>query len=123
MAKKKMTHYQQRMTKLVVTSNVYLVACPIAFFFTEASPTAWLIWISTAAVLFGLAAALDAVFDSLSERINIQSAWLDVRLSVLERAVGARSGQEAWRNQGVATDDPEHYFYAYPERLEARPED
>lgn len=118
MDKKKMTHYQTRITKLVWAGNIYSVVCPIALLYFGSSLIGWLVYFSTATINYCLAAGLDAVFDSVSERVNIQSAWLDVRLSVLERAVNAESGQEEWRNSGVPTNDAQHYFYRYPEQLE-----
>lgn len=114
---KKMTHYQSRITKLVWASNIYLIGCPIALFYFGSTPVGWLIYFSTATINYCLAAGCDAVFDSLSERVNIQSSWLEVRLSVLDQAVDARSGQEAWREHGVPTDDAEYYFSNSPERL------
>ena len=118
MNKKKMTHYQTRITKLVWASNIYLIVCPLALLYLDSSQVGWLVYFSTATINYCLAAGLDAAFDSLIERVNIQSSWLDVRLSVLERAANAGSGQDAWRSCGVPTDDTEHYFYSYPERLE-----
>jgi hypothetical protein len=115
---KKMTHYQTRISKLVWASNIYLVACPIALVHYDSTSIGWLVYFSTATVNFCLAAGCDAVFDSLTERLNIQSTWLQVRLSVLERAVHSSSGQGEWRDHGVPTDDAEHYYYNYPERLE-----
>jgi hypothetical protein len=80
-------------------------------------PMPWLIYISTAALFYGVAAGFDALYDSLFERINIQSSWLDVRLAVLERAAGARSGQDIWRADGVPTSDLSHYYESYPEHI------
>lgn len=117
MEKKKLTHYQTRITKLVWASNLYLVVCPIALLYFGSSHIGWLLYFSTATITYCLAAGLDAVFDSLSERVNVQSSWLDIRLSVLEHAVNAKSGQEAWRTNATSTDDAQHYFYSYPEQL------
>src|SRR5437762_6356935 len=116
--KKTMTRYQTRVTKLVWGSNAYLIVVPIALLYFGSPLLGWPIYFSTATINFCLAAGLDAVFDSLSERMNIQSSWLDVRLGVVERAVGAESGQEAWKTEAVPTNDPAHYFSAYPEQME-----
>ncbi len=117
MDKKKMTHYQHRVTKLVWAGNIYSVVCPIALLYFGSTVVGWIVYASTMILHYSLAAGLDALFDSLSERVNIQSSWLDVRLSVLEPAVNANAGQDAWRKNGVPTNDVQHYFYNYPERL------
>lgn len=118
MSKKEMTRYQTRITKLVYAANAYLVLCPIALLYFDVSAIGWIVYFSTGTINYCIAAGCDAVFDSLSERTNIQSSWLHVRLTEIERAVNANSGQEAWNENGVPTNDAEHYFHNYPERLE-----
>ena len=51
----------------------------------------------TAVILRGIPAASDAIFDSLFERINAQSAWLHTRLNEIESNTskgGSLKGQE-----------------------------
>lgn len=110
------TRYQHRISKLVWAANIYGVLGAFGIWYSSLPALAWLVLASTITVLYAVAAGFDAVFDSLNERINIQSAWLDARLSVLEKATGASSGQAKWAEHGVPTDDSEHYFHVYPER-------
>jgi hypothetical protein len=118
MDKTKLTRYRTRMEKLYWVGNIFVWLVPIAIFYFGSSLIAWLVYVSTITVFLALAFGFEAVFDSLSERVNIQSAWIDVRLSVIERAVNATSGQEAWRKEGIPTNDNHHYFRNYPERLD-----
>lgn len=116
----KQSNYQKRMTKFVWISNIYGAICFCTLTYLKAPLTDWLVYLSAAVILYALAAGLDAVFDTLSERINVQSSWLDVRLSVLESKIDADSGQLAWRQIGTPTYDNSHYHYSYPEYIPER---
>lgn len=120
MNKKPYTHYQTRITKFVWTGNIYGVVCPLALWFYNVSAIGWLIYVSTMVIQYSLASMADAIFDSLSERTNIQSSWLDVRLSALENALHSESGQDKWREIGIPTNDPAHYYSNYPEKLDGQ---
>ena len=115
---KRQTRYQARVTKFVWAGNIYGTVGLIALFFLQAPLTAWVVYLSTLALHYCIAAVADAIFDSLNERVNIQSSWLDRRLSVIEERVGASSGQERWRKNATPTDDPSHYYDSYPEKVE-----
>jgi hypothetical protein len=114
--KKKLTNYQDRMSKLVWFANIYGVVAAIAIWFNQLGPLAWLIYFSALLIVWSVAAGFDAVFDSLNERINIQSEWMHTRISTLENATNSDSGQEKWLKEAIPTDDPAHYFHSYPER-------
>ncbi len=118
MDKKAFTHYQRRITKVVWAGNAYTVLCPVILWYFSVSAIGWIIYFSTLLLHYSLAAMSDAIFDSMSERTNIQSSWLDVRLRALEKALHVQSGQDSWRESGVPTNDPAYYFSNYPEKLE-----
>jgi hypothetical protein len=65
---------------------------------------------------YALSAASDAVFDSLFERINLQSAWLHARLTEIESNTakdGKARAQERWQSWPL---DDDHHYYTWPER-------
>lgn len=115
---KNKTNYQARVSKLVWVGNIYGIGMFIYFYFKQASFEAWVIYISTLAILYGIAAAADAVFDSINERINVQSSWLHVRLGSIENHIGAKSGQQDWKNDAMPTNDSSHYYDSFPERID-----
>lgn len=114
---KKKSHYQKRMEKFLAIGFGYGIFAVISFW-TEGTNVEQWIFFSTLAILASLAAAFDALYDSLQERINIQSSWLDMRLIVLENAVQAKSGQSAWQMKAIPTDDPTYYWSHFPEKKE-----
>ena len=114
--RKKATNYQARVTKAVWLAAAYSMVCAAAVWYYEMGRLGWLVWLSTLVVLACMASLADAIFDSLSERLNIQSSWLDVRLSVLERSSRAESGQVVWLRDAIPTDDPAHYYATFPEQ-------
>ena len=65
-----MTNYQKRMTKLVWVGNVYLVGAPVALWYFSLPTVAWFVYVSTLLLLYCLAVGLDAVYDSLRERMD-----------------------------------------------------
>lgn len=112
------THYQHRVTKLVWLSNIYCAAGAAWLIYKQIDQTGWLVYFSTVAILYGIAAASDAVYDSLYERTNLQSAWLQSRLNALESSSGlSTSGDAAWAANAVPTSDPTHYYDLLPERV------
>jgi hypothetical protein len=102
--------------KGVWATNIYVVGALAALFYYDLGRLALFIFGSVCVLLYCVAALADAVFDSLSERVNIQSPWLDVRLGVLEKAARADSGPMTWMREVMPTDDPSHYFRAFPEQ-------
>lgn len=115
---KRQTRYQVRITKFIWAGHAYTWAGLIGLLLVHAPVVAWVVYLSTITLIYCIASVSDAIFDSLNERVNIQSSWLHTRLSVVEERLGARSGQEQWLNDAVPTNDPAHYFESYPEKLE-----
>ena len=114
--KRKASNYQERVSKAVWLAGAYSMAGAVAVWYYEMGRLGWLVWLSTLAVLACMATLADAIFDSLSERLNIQSSWLDVRLSVLERSSRTESGQALWLRDAMPTDDLAHYYATFPEQ-------
>jgi hypothetical protein len=69
---------------------------------------------------FTSAASSDAIFDSLWERINLQSKWLDFRMTYLERQVrgskNEKSGQQAWKENEAYEGQLSDAWHTYPEK-------
>jgi hypothetical protein len=115
--------YQQRKDKLGAVSGL--------IFFGFAAAAVWLA--SGQSIRLGLTVgfvflamltihaitlASDAVFDSLFERINLQTAWLDARLTEIERNTskdGTPKAQERWQRWRL---DDDHHYYVWPEQSE-----
>lgn len=115
---KRKTHYQHRVTKLVWLSNIYSAAGAAWLLYSQIGQIGWLVYFSTVAILYGLAAAADAVYDSLYERTNLQSAWLQSRLNAIESSIGVPEPSDAaWVANAVPTSDPSHYYDFLPERV------
>ena len=115
---KKKTNYQERVSKLIWVGNLYMIIGFFTLYSKDAPIIAWVVFLSTLVIIYCMAVLSDAIFDSLSERINIQSTWLDKRLESIELSVGSTKGQEKWNAEAIPTNDKEHYFYNYPEKLE-----
>jgi hypothetical protein len=65
-----MSTYQQRMTRFVWAGNIYLVVCPIALWYFAVGSLGWVVYASTGLIHFCLAVGLDAVYDSLREKVQ-----------------------------------------------------
>ena len=104
-------NYQRRQTKLVFSGGLLSSAVLIAVVYFVAKYNLAAGIVVAFAVLYikmhyVAAASSDAMFDSLWERINLQSRWLDVRLRCLEIDVnrgkpdaGDEIAQEAWQRE------------------------
>ena len=64
------TVYQSRMSKFVWAGTAYTLGAIWFIREYELGSLGWLVFMSTAFLAFALAAAADAVFDSLIEKIN-----------------------------------------------------
>lgn len=119
--------YQRRQTKLVSSASLLLSAVWIAVvYFVAATNLAAGLAVAFAVLYsklhFVAAASTDAMFDSLWERINLQSRWLDVRLRCLEIDINqgkpdARNemAQEAWQRY-AHEEQLSDAWYMYPEK-------
>ena len=104
--------------------NLYLVITAGVLIFRDAPIVAWIIYWSTLFIIYCLNQVSDAIYHSVSTRINLQSAWLDVRLENIERKFGEVSGQEEWLNQvkdlneatGSDVLNSPHFLHIYPEK-------
>ena len=120
--KKPFTPYQHRATKLVWAWRIYAVVGIVAIPFLELRLLGGLVLITGWVILYGIAAMSDAVFDSLNERINIQSAWLAHRIDAIEfpsKGQFGTNGQMRWVTKGVPTDRSSYYFDNFPEQFSA----
>jgi hypothetical protein len=116
--KKELTPYQRRATGMVWANRIYIVVAVAICGFGELGYLGWLIVATGFAVMYGIATMADAVFDSLHERLNMQSEWLDIRLRALENHEDPlRSGQLLWQLNGIPTDNLMHYHSSFPEIL------
>ena len=120
--------YQQRQNKLVGMNRLinYGILTLIVWQAAEHNLAVGIAitFILLRATILGAAAAVsDAVFDSLFERINLQSEWLRTRLDALELELAERGhtrGQENWRRR---VEDNVAYealndtcYWSFPER-------
>ncbi|HEX7971655.1 MAG TPA: hypothetical protein VF501_05490 [Thiobacillus sp.] len=120
-------NYQRRQTKLV--SSVSLLSSAVLIgvvYYVAKYNLAAGIAVAFAALYskmhYVAAASSDAVFDSLWERINLQSRWLDVRLRCLEIDVnrgkpdaGDEIAQEAWQRE-AHEQQLSDAWHMYPEK-------
>jgi hypothetical protein len=114
--------YQKRQNKLVTLGGLLVGGgCCVVVWITSKESLAAGMTVSfgllVAVVVRGIAAASDAVFDSLFERINAQSAWLHTRLNEIESNVsrdGSLKGQERWQHYDASMGDDAH-FHTAPE--------
>ena len=60
------------MTKFVAAGGIYAIGFPLAIRYLEAPSEYYLLYFSTLVILFCLAAGLDAVYDSLREKLDQQ---------------------------------------------------
>lgn len=123
--------YQRRQNKLVQSGSPIAMIFWTSIVYTASSKN---IAIGIAAAFFiiyfklfyCIAASSDAIFDSIWERLNLQSKWLDFRLHHIESKLDQRSevaaSQDAGYQSGRAYWD-EHFnidlnesYYDYPER-------
>jgi hypothetical protein len=72
-----MTPYQKRMSRFIWLGNAYIIAGCLALYFLNVGHIAWLILGSTLFLHFSLAIGLDAVYDSLRERLTAADAGDD----------------------------------------------
>lgn len=120
--KQLLTHYQRRVTKFIWAARAYSVGGLLFLLFQEDVFIGAMVLITGCVILYGMAVLSDAVFDSLNERINIQSAWLACRLDAIEQKSSIRieeTGQVRWITNGVPTDHSNYYFDTFPERFSA----
>lgn len=70
-------------------------------------------------LLVAIGAASDAIFDSLHERINLQSQWLNVRLSAIEDHLAISTdlrGETLWQAHSENRDTLDEAYHRWPER-------
>ena len=116
--------YADSFGKLNIMFYLYLVITGGFLIFRDAPMVAWLVYWSTLFIFYCLYEVSDAIYYSVSTRINIQSAWLDVRLQNIERKLGEVSGQEEWLNHvkdlneatGGDVLNSLHFHHIYPEK-------
>ena len=95
--------YQRRQTKLIFSSAipalfwVGLIAYTLNENLTYGLTLAFAVLY--AKLHFTTAASADAIFDSLWERINLQSRWLNSRLTHLEDVMKAQGKERPWGQQ------------------------
>lgn len=110
--------YQQRQNKLVILTGLLVLGlcCFIVWSVSKESLAAGIavsFGLLAALIVRGIAAASDAIFDSLFERINVQSAWLHARLSEIEANSskdGVPRSQERWQHSNESMHDDAHYY-------------
>jgi hypothetical protein len=115
--------YQRRQNKLVAVSGLLFLGIATLCVWGAASQSlaagitlafAFLVLIHTRA----LAAASDAIFDSLFERINLQSTWLHVRLNQIESNTekdGKLKSQQRWQRNFTDFKTDDRHYYDSPE--------
>lgn len=120
-------NYQRRQTKLVSSVGLLSSAVLIAVVFYVAKyDLAAGIAVAFAVLYIKMhyvaAASSDALFDSLWERINLQSHWLDVRLRCLEIDINRGKpdaedeiAQEAWQRKAYE-EQLSDAWHMYPEK-------
>jgi hypothetical protein len=116
--------YADSFGKQNIMFYLYLVITGGFLIFRDAPMVAWLVYWSTLFIFYCLNEVSDAIYYSVSTRINLQSAWLDVRLQNIERKLGEVSGQEEWlnhvKNLNEATGgdvlNSLHFHHIYPEK-------
>jgi hypothetical protein len=114
--------YRKRTNKLVVVSGLLVLGFASLCVWGASGQSIPLgITVSFAFLVvlnvWALSAASDAIFDSLFERINLQSAWLHARLTEIETNTskdGRLRAQRRWEK--YATDDEDTQYNTCPER-------
>jgi hypothetical protein len=106
--------YQRRQNKLVSSASLLSFGWWTAVvWLTSSQNIAIGITVAFAILLqrnwYFVASSSDALFDSINERINLQSAWLEVRLDIIEHR--EKGGRQRWTNRGG-----DYYYYFCPER-------
>jgi hypothetical protein len=114
------THnYQKRQNKLVASTGLI----PVLFYGTvlyfiarenAALGIAFSFVFLRASIFHTTASASDAIFDSLFERINLQSLWLDHRLNGVETHI--RPSDKMPSQSNWEPIDLEEAYYDYPEK-------
>ncbi len=116
--------YSDSFAKQNLVFYLYLVITASILIFKDAPMVAWIVYWSTLFIFYCLNQVSDAIYHSVSTRINLQSAWLDVRLQNIERKLGEVSGQEEWLNHvkdlnevtGSDALNSLHFHHIYPEK-------
>ncbi len=123
--------YQSRQNKLIFSGSILplLFWTGVVWFAADKN----IVWglIAAFSILYGKlhyvqAAGSDAVFDSLWERINLQSKWLDFRLQAIEALIktGERrenlNGQQLWQDKMADDNQLPEAWHNYPERPEQK---
>ena len=107
-----------------VVFNLYLVITAGFLIFRNAPMIAWIVYWSTLFIFYCLNQVSDAIYHSVTTRVNLQSAWLDVRLQNIEIKLGEVSGQQEWLNHvkdlneitGTDVLKSLHFHNIYPEK-------
>ena len=107
-----------------VVFNLYLVITAGFLIFRNAPMIAWIVYWSTLFIFYCLNQVSDATYHSVTTRVNLQSAWLDVRLQNIEIKLGEVSGQQEWLNHvkdlneitGTDVLKSLHFHNIYPEK-------
>jgi hypothetical protein len=114
-------NYQKRQNKLVLSGSLIgaLFGGAMLYFITKGNVA---LGVALAFVMlrssnwYMTASASDAIFDSLFERINLQSNWLHCRLTGIENRLapaGQESSQTLWQEHPMQLDDA---YRSYPEK-------
>lgn len=116
--KKGLSAYQVRMGRFTAIVWLYSIGSCFAIVTDLASPEG-MVFFTGLCIFAGMARGFDAVRDSLHERLNLQSSWLNIRLLVLENATNAQSGYKAWEATGAPGTDEgiSIYYNEYPELI------
>ena len=107
-----------------VVFYLYLVITAGFLIFRNAPMIAWIVYWSTLFIFYCLNQVSDAIYHSVTTRVNLQSAWLDVRLQNIEIKLGEVSGQQEWLNHvkdlneitGTDVLKSLHFHNIYPEK-------
>lgn len=118
MSNKKQSSYQKRTEKFIAIGLIYAALSGLTLAFADDIKIEAMLFWSTLTIILCLATGFDAVRDSINERINIQSSWLNMRIKNLENATNAKSGERIWQENGIPTDDSSHYYDEYPEKID-----
>lgn len=116
--------YQSRQTKLVSSSNISAVFWIglVWYTSTQSLTNAFVLAFAILYIIIHYVAAVssDSIFDSLWERINLQSKWLDFRMTYLEQQLrGAKkemSAQPLWEANEAFEGQLSAAWEIYPEK-------
>lgn len=70
--------YKSRMNRFVAASTFYVIGFPLGINYFSAPDDYYLVYFSTLIVLFCLASGLDAVYDSLIDKLDSQHRIQDL---------------------------------------------